>query len=182
MTMADNFLGQITVYPYSFPPYGWADCAGQLLPISQYTALFSLLGTTYGGDGRSTFGLPDLRGRIPVGQGQAVGGTIYDMGEVGGVEAVTLDISTIPSHSHGLSATETDGTVNTPAGQVLARAVSGSRTKQVDGNIYNSAAPTASLAAGSIGTAGTSFPHNNIQPSLGLRYCIALQGVYPARS
>ncbi|HET6309266.1 MAG TPA: tail fiber protein [Rhodopila sp.] len=180
--MAEPFLGQITVYPYSFPPKGWADCAGQLLMISQYTALYSLLGTTYGGNGTSNFALPDLRGRIPLGQGPAVGGSTYDMGEMGGVESVTLDLTTMASHSHGLSATESTGNSNAPSGQVLARPVGEQRENPPQGQIYNPATPTTPLAPGSIGTAGSSLPHNNIQPSLGLRYCIALQGVFPARS
>src|ERR1700754_507732 len=102
--MAEPFLGQITVYPYSFPPRGWADCAGQLLSIQQNTALFSLLGTTYGGDGRVTFGLPDLQGRIPVGQGQLTGGGDYVMGEMAGDENVTLTSDTMARHNHGLIA------------------------------------------------------------------------------
>src|SRR3979490_1133720 len=98
--MSEPFLGQITVYPYTFPPRGWLDCSGQLLPIQQYTALFSLLGTNFGGDGRVTFGLPDLQGRVPVGQGQLLGGGTYSMGETSGAENVTLDIQSMPAHSH----------------------------------------------------------------------------------
>src|ERR1700744_2487072 len=107
--MSTPFLGQITVFPYTFAPNGWADCAGQILPISQYAALFSLLGTQYGGNGTSTFGLPDLQGRIPLGQGQFQGGSLYDMGETGGVENVTLLQTSMPGHTHSLSATTVDG-------------------------------------------------------------------------
>ena len=121
--MAQPFLGQITVFPYNFAPYGWLDCAGQLLPISQYSALFSLLGTTYGGNGTSNFGLPDLQGRIPVGQGQLTGGSDYAMGEAAGAENVTLLITNMPAHSHGLGAIEVDGTTNNPSGKVLAKAL-----------------------------------------------------------
>src|ERR1700761_3574060 len=107
--MSEPFLGQITVFPYTFPPNGWADCSGQLLPIAQNTALFSLLGVQYGGDGRTTFGLPDLRGRIPLGQGQLTGGGNYAMGETDGLEAVTLGIPTMPQHTHALNAATASG-------------------------------------------------------------------------
>jgi microcystin-dependent protein len=175
--MAQPFVGQITVYPYNFAPYGWLDCAGQLLPISQYSALFSLLGTTYGGNGTSTFALPDLQGRIPVGQGQLNGGGDYAMGEAAGAENVTLLVTNMPAHSHGLSVTEVNGSTNNPSGQVLAKALHGG----IQGKIYNPAAPDTPLAPTSVGTAGSSLPHNNIQPSLVLRYCIAMQGVFPTR-
>jgi microcystin-dependent protein len=182
--MSEPFLGQITVFPYTFPPNGWADCSGQLLPIAQNTALFSLLGVQYGGDGRTTFGLPDLRGRIPLGQGQLTGGGNYAMGETDGVEAVTLGIPTMPQHTHALNAATASGTTNNPAGMVLATPqVGGGRGPATDkGNIYNPAPPTTPLAASSVVPVGGSQPHNNIQPSLVLRYCIALQGVFPSRS
>jgi microcystin-dependent protein len=182
--MSDPFIGQITLYPYTFPPNGWADCNGQLLPISQYAALFSLLGTQYGGNGTSNFALPDLQGRVPVGQGQLSGGGDYAMGEMGGQEAVTLGVSTMPQHTHGLSASTVNGTTNNPAGMILATPqVGGGRGQQADkGNIYNPAPPSTPLAPASVGPAGGSQPHNNVQPSLVLRYCIALQGVFPTRS
>lgn len=181
--MSDPFLGQITVYPYSFPPAGWADCSGQLLPISQYAALFSLLGTQYGGNGTSNFALPDLQGRIPVGQGQLAGGSNYVMGETAGSENVTLGPPSMPSHSHGLSATTVKGTTNNPSGMILAEPlVGGGHGGAADkGNIYNPAAPTTAMNGASIGLAGSSLPHNNVQPSLVLRYCIALRGVFPSR-
>ena len=181
--MADPFVGQITVYPYSYPPNGWLDCAGQLLSIQQFSALFSLLGTTYGGNGTTNFGLPDLQGRVPVGQGQLTGGSDYVMGEVAGAENVTLLANSMPAHSHGLSAIATDGSINNPSGKVLAKAAAGGGRGGggAQGQIYNAAAPTTPLVASSIGNAGSSLPHNNIQPSLVLRYCIATQGVFPAR-
>jgi microcystin-dependent protein len=181
--MSDPFVGQITVYPYSFPPRGWMDCAGQLLPISQNTALFSLLGTTYGGDGRVTFALPDLQGRVPVNQGQLIGGSNYQMGEASGEENVTLITSSMPSHSHPVNASTVNGTTNNPSGLVLATPqVGGGRGPAADkGNIYNPGTTTAPLAMTSVGAAGGSQPHNNIQPSLVLRYCIAMVGVFPAR-
>lgn len=180
--MADPFLGQITVYPYTFPPRGWADCAGQLLSIQQFSALFSLLGTTYGGNGTTNFGLPDLQGRVPVGQGQLAGGSDYVMGEEGGSENVTLLTTSMPVHTHGLSATAAVGSTNSPSGTVLAKpAVGGRGGGGAQGRIYNPAAPDTPLVPSTIGTAGSSVPHNNIQPSLVVRYCIATQGVFPAR-
>ena len=181
--MASPFLGQITVYAFSFPPYGWADCAGQLLPISQYAALFSLLGTQYGGNGTSNFGLPDLQGRIPVGQGQLAGGENYIMGETGGLENVSILTTNMPLHNHTLGATTTDGSTNNPNGMILAQPlVAGRRGSSDNGNIYNPGTVDTPLAPSAVGTAGGSVPHNNIQPSLVVRYCIALQGIFPARS
>jgi microcystin-dependent protein len=179
--MATPFIGQITVYPYSFPPNGWLDCAGQLLPIQQYSALFSLLGTQYGGNGTTNFALPDLQGRIPLGQGQLTGGGNYVMGEDNGQENVTLLATSMPAHSHGLSAIASDGSINNPSGKVLAKP-QGTGRSGAQGRIYNPAAPDTPLAAASIGPAGGSQPHNNIQPSLALRYCIAAQGIFPPRS
>ena len=182
--MSDPYLGQITVYPYTFPPSGWADCNGQLLSISQFTALFSLLGTTYGGDGRMTFGLPDLQGRIPVGQGQLAGGSDYVMGGIAGQETVALEMPDLPLHNHGLSASTTNGTTNNPSDMIMATPqVGGGRAPAADkGNIYNPGTPDTALALSSVGVVGGSQPHNNIQPSLVLRYCIALRGVFPQRS
>jgi microcystin-dependent protein len=183
--MSDAFLGQIEIFPYSFAPLNWIECLGQLLPISRYTALFSLLGTQFGGDGRSTFGLPDLQGRVAVGQGVAPGGNTYSMGQQGGAEQVTVTVSSMPSHSHSLYATKTVGTTNAPAGTLLAKVTHGSGRDPSQGNIY--APPTAGvplipLSPGSLALAGGNQPHNNIQPSLGLRYCICLVGVFPQRS
>jgi len=179
--MSNPFLGQITVFPYSFPPLGWADCAGQLLSISQNTALFSLLGTQFGGDGRSTFGLPDMRGRVPVGQGSLAGGSTYLIGEQDGVETVTLTTATMASHSHALNATTVDGTTNAPSGAVLAAPAKGTLQGKDRGNIYNPGGPNATLTPASVSQAGGNQPHNNIQPMLVLRYCIALRGVFPSR-
>ena len=180
--MSDHFIGQITVFPYSFPPQGWADCAGQLLSISQNTALFSLLGTQFGGDGRSTFGLPNLQGVVPVGQGSQPGGSTYTIGDAGGAEAVALTSNTIPSHNHSMPASTVHGTVDPPAGQVLSTVQKGLPTSPTRGEIYNTAAPDTTLTPGSIGLSGGNQGHNNVQPFLVLRYCIALQGVYPPRS
>jgi microcystin-dependent protein len=181
--MSEPFLGQITVYPYNFPPRGWADCSGQLLPISQFAALFSLLGTQYGGNGTSNFALPDLQGRIPVGQGQLLGGSDYVMGEVSGDENVTLLASTMPAHTHALTATTANGSNNNPAGLILAKPQTGGGHGGggSQGDIYNPGNVDTPLAPTSLGPAGGSQPHNNIQPTLVLRYCIALEGVFPAR-
>jgi microcystin-dependent protein len=179
--MSEPFLGQITVFPYNFPPRGWADCAGQLLPISQYAALFSLLGTQYGGNGTTNFALPDLQGRVPVGQGQLTGGSDYVMGETGGAETVSVTTASLPLHSHSLNATSVHGLNNEPASQLLATPFSGTPHLNNKGLIYNSAAADTALAPTSIGPSGGSLPHNNIQPSLVLRYCIAMQGIFPPR-
>ena len=179
--MSEPFLGQITVFPYSFPPNGWADCAGQLLPIQQYTALFSLIGTQYGGNGTTNFALPNLQGTVPVGQGTQPAASTYVMGETGGAETVTITTNTMPNHGHGLNATTVPGTVNSPNGQVLATAQKGSPISGAKGEIYNTAAPDTALTPGSIAFAGGTQPHNTIQPFLVLRYCIALQGVFPPR-
>lgn len=179
--MSEPFLGQITVFPYSFPPNGWADCAGQLLPIRQYTSLFSLLGVNFGGNGTSTFALPDLQGRVALGQGDAPGGSSYVIGETGGEESVAIGTPEMAMHTHGLAVTTTHGTVNTPGGQVLANAQSGGLQGANHGYIYNAAAPTIQMTTASITQSGGSQAHNNLQPFLALRYCIALQGVFPAR-
>jgi microcystin-dependent protein len=180
--MSEPFLGQITLFPYTFPPINWADCQGQLLPISQNTALFSLLGVNFGGNGTSNFALPDLQGRVAVGQGTLAGGGDYIVGEAAGVETVTLLTSTMPLHNHSLDATTALGSTNAPAGTVLATVAKGPLQSRDKGNIYDPAAPNTTLVAQSLQPAGSGTPHNNVQPSLVLRYCIALNGIFPARS
>jgi microcystin-dependent protein len=180
--MSNNFLGQIQLFPYTFAPYGWADCAGQLLPISQYSALFSLLGTYYGGDGVRTFGLPDLQGRVALNFGQSSTGTLYDIGEMGGSENVTILSNEMAAHSHNVNATTTHATTDTPTGNFLAAAQAGGGSNIDRGKMYNAAKPDTALKMGVIAPAGGNLPHNNIQPYLVLRYCIALSGVFPSRS
>lgn len=184
--MSDNYLGQITLYGCNFAPQGWAMCQGQILPISQYSALFALLGTQFGGNGTSNFALPDLRSRVPNGQGTLVGGSTYVMGELGGMENVTLTTSTIPPHNHGFIAyTGNTGQVTSPAGALpAAGAATGGRGQEVYDYLYNSnSAATVALAAGQVVPAsGGGQGHNNIQPVLALNWCIALTGVFPARS
>lgn len=181
--MADPFLGQITLLACNFPPYNWMMCQGQLLPIRQYSALFSLLGTAYGGDGQNTFGLPDLRGRVPIGQGQGPGLENYTMGETGGIEGVTLTTATIPPHNHGLQAYTGTGTTVTPTGALTAEGVAkGGHSGSTKMYLYNSAAPNVALAMRQVNPAtGGNLSHNNLQPLLALNWCISLGGIFPSR-
>lgn len=171
--MADPFVAEIRIFPFNFAPKGWAFCDGQILPLSQNTALFALLGTTYGGDGKSTFALPNLQGSVPIHPGQGPGLSLYDLGQQGGSETVTLLESEMPAHSHGLRAVEDDGTFFTPVGQFLAAG----NSMYVAGNAAN-----ATMAPQALTPAGGSLPHNNMMPYLTLNFCIALQGVFPPRS
>ena len=181
--MQSPFVGQITFYPYSFAPTTWAFCMGQVLPISQFVALFSLIGTFYGGNGTSTFQLPDLQGVVPLGQGQLLGGSDYVLGEIAGEETVTINSSTMPGHSHSLNATSAQGLVNNPSNAILADPFVGGRTgKTATGNIYNQGPKNTTLVLTSLALSGGNFPHNNLQPTLVLAPCIALQGVFPQRS
>ena len=172
------FIGQITLFPFNFAPTGWALCEGQLMPISQNTALFSLLGTFYGGDGKTTFALPDLRGRVAVGQGPGL--SPYDIGEVLGVEAVTLLGSQIPPHSHPFPAVAAQATTNAPNGALPAEG-HGSGRGAFPVNTYAALQTAVPLASGQVVPAGGGHAHNNLQPYLTLNWCIALQGVFPAR-
>jgi microcystin-dependent protein len=172
--MSDPFLGTIRLVGFNFAPIGWALCQGQALPISQNTALFSLIGTTFGGDGVQTFNLPDLRSRVAVGQGQGPGLSSYVQGQTGGQEGVALTIQQAPMHSHALMAA---GTATTPnPGPSLALG-----TPDVAVRLYGSGSPTP-LASSSIGNFGGSVSHENRQPFLALNYIIALQGIFPTRS
>lgn len=170
--MSDNFLGEIRPVGFNFAPNGWALCNGQILPINQNTALFSLLGTQYGGNGTTTFALPNLQGRVAVGAGQGPGLTDYVPGEQGGVENLTLTTAQIPVHNHGVSVGTADATSVSPQGAIPAKAA---RT------VYSSAGGT-TMAPDSIGSAGGSQPHNNLQPFLVTNYIIALTGIFPSRN
>jgi microcystin-dependent protein len=174
--MADPFVAEIRIFPFNFAPKGWAWCNGQLLPISQNTALFSLLGTTYGGDGKSTFALPDLQGRAPMHPGQGPGLSLHDLGETGGSDTVTLLESEIPAHSHALMGQATAATKSTPIGNTLAR------TSGATPYLPPAGAALAAMAPESLTPAGGDQPHNNLQPYLTLNYNIALQGVFPPRT
>src|SRR5689334_22711736 len=170
----DPFVAEIRIFPFNFAPKGWAWCDGQLLPLSQNTALFSLLGTTYGGDGKSNFALPDLQGAAPMHPGQGPGLSLYDLGESGGAETVSLLESEIPSHSHPLKAALNPGTSRLPTPTVsLARSGGGSAYRPATG------ATIVPLSDQTIAPAGGDQPHNNMQPYLTLNFCIALQGVFP---
>lgn len=172
--MADPFVAEIRIYPFNFAPRGWAFCDGQLLPISQNTALFSLIGTTYGGDGRSTFGLPNLQGRAVMHPGQGPGLSLRDLGETGGAETVTLLQSEMPTHTHALMASNEIGEDRKAVGEAMARSTGGALYGPVPG------APVA-LAPSAVAPAGGGLPHNNLMPYLTLNFCIALQGVFPPR-
>lgn len=174
--MADPFVAEIRIFPFNFAPKGWAWCDGQLLPLSQNTALFSLLGTTYGGNGKSNFALPDLQGRVPMHPGQGPGLSLHDLGETGGSETVTLLESEIPSHSHTVNASGADANVRTPPGQFPATGLGGiGLYAPASGN------PVVQLSPSTVPPAGGDQPHNNMQPFLTFYFCIALQGVFPPR-
>ncbi len=175
----DPFVAEIRIFPFNFAPRGWAFCAGQLLPISQNTALFSLLGTTYGGDGKSTFALPDMQGNAPMHPGQGPGLSLHDLGEVSGSEFVTLLESEIPVHAHAVGrARNENGDSITPVGSVWAQSAAG----RGNAALYKAGPPTSPVNSLSLSIAGASLPHNNMQPYLTLNFCIALQGVFPPRS
>jgi len=170
------FVAQVQIFAFNFSPTGWAFCDGQLLPLSQNTALFSLLGTTYGGDGKSTFALPDIQGNSVMQPGQGPGLSLRDLGEIGGEETVTLLVSEIPAHSHSLNASPQPSGTGVPAAQTcLARGFGGSPFKQ------SPFTPNVTMAPQMIAPAGGGLPHQNMIPYLTLNYCIALQGVFPAR-
>ncbi len=165
--MGNPFVGEIRMFAGNFAPAGWAFCAGQLLPISENETLFQLIGTTYGGDGQSTFALPDLRGRVPIHKGNG-----FILAETGGAEEITLSVNQLPAHSHPLVATTSAGTAASPQGNVLA--ASGSS------NVYRPAPGAAALAPEAVGSAGGSQPHSNLQPYLGMNFIISLFGIFPS--
>jgi len=176
--MADPFVAEIRIFPFNFAPKGWAWCNGQLMPISQNTALFSLLGTTYGGDGKSTFALPDLQGSAPIHAGQGQGLSLYDLGQSGGTETVTLLTTEMPSHPHQMSVSSQLGLEN----QVSVNNV-GQLFAMGDGvNMYGPANSNVTpMAPQALALAGGDAPHNNMMPYLTFYFNIALQGVLPAR-
>jgi microcystin-dependent protein len=175
----DPFVAEIRIVPFNFPPKGWAFCDGQLMPLSQNTALFSLVGTYYGGDGKSTFALPDLQGRSAMHPGQGPGLSERFLGEEGGEESVTLLVSEIPVHTHQMMATSSPSTTTLPAADT-------SFGRSGGGSFYKANSPTpfgatTAMAFQALPPAGGGLPHNNLQPYLTLNYVIALQGVFPAR-
>jgi microcystin-dependent protein len=171
--MADPFVAEIRIFSFTFPPKGWAWCDGQLLPLSQNTALFSLLGTTYGGNGKSNFALPDLQGRAPMHPEQGPGLSLHDLGEMGGEETVTLLESEMPAHSHSINASDQPADSNNPNGNAFAAA---------DNPIYSASFNTnVTLNPRTLTPGGGSMPHNNMMPYLTFYFNIALQGVFPPR-
>jgi microcystin-dependent protein len=166
--MSAPFIGEIRLIGFTFAPRGWAFCNGQLLAIAQNQALFALLGTTYGGNGQTTFALPNLQGRVPVGTGTGAGIATVVLGQAWGTETVTLTSAEMPSHSHGIQASSGRATTNRPTGAF-----------QAAGNSYSL---TAGVAAGPSASAGSSQPHPNVQPSLGMNFAIALEGIFPSRN
>lgn len=173
--MAQPYVGEIRLFGGSFAPAGWKTCDGQLLPISQYETLFNLIGTTYGGDGQSTFALPDLHGKTPIHNGTSTSGTTYTLGEPGGSPSVTLTSQQIPSHSHPVAAMTTGQTLS-PANAYPALPAS----TQAGTAIYDANNPTVNLNANTIGNAGGNQPHNNMQPYLAITYIISMFGIYPS--
>jgi len=174
--MSSPFVAEIRIFPTNFAPTGWARCDGQLLPISQNTALFSLLGTTYGGDGKSTFALPDLNGRAPIHPGQGPSGTLYDLGQVGGSATVSLTESEIAPHVHQLQATNVLADSLAPS-----TSVGFAKNTQVNQAFSKTVAGAQMMRPEVLQNSGAGLPHNNRQPYLGLLFCIALQGVFPPR-
>ncbi|HEX5182778.1 MAG TPA: tail fiber protein [Allosphingosinicella sp.] len=182
--MSNPFVAEIRIFPFNFAPKGWAFCAGQLLPISQNTALFSLLGTTYGGDGKATFGLPNMQGNVPVQAGQGQGLSLYDLGEETGTEVVTLLVSEIPVHQHGFFVNSSNGTVATAQGSQISKGFKGNFQASTSALMFSTAGspqPNMQLAPQQLPPAGNGLPHNNLMPYLTLNFCIALQGVFPPR-
>lgn len=179
--MSDPFVAEIRMFPFNFAPTGWATCDGQILPISQNTALFSLLGTFYGGDGKSTFALPNLQGRAPLHVGGTFGGgpglSSHSLGEMAGEEFVTLIQSEMPAHSHSPNCVSAGGDVTTPVSNVWALA--SFQRGSID--LYHAAPSNGQMSIQAITPSGGDLPHNNMPPYLVLNFCIALQGIYPPR-
>jgi microcystin-dependent protein len=169
------FLGEIQIFAGNFAPKGWELCQGQILPISQYTALFSLLGTTYGGNGTSNFALPNLQGIVPIHAGQSAGSGLTQraLGETAGVENVTLIQSQMPQHTHSLNGTATTGDSNIPQNNIFGKNAGGVNNYKGSSN--------ATMNAGAVSPVGSSNAHNNLQPYLVLNFCIAMQGIFPSR-
>jgi microcystin-dependent protein len=177
--MSDQFVGEIRIVGFNFAPFGWATCDGQLMPISQNTALFSLLGTNFGGNGTSTFGLPNFEGSAPLGMGNGAGLTPRVIGEVGGETTVTLLQTQMPSHNHNVTGNTAAGNQNSPAGANWARAHIGKTG--LDTYTAN-AGSNVTMNPGALTPAGSGFPHNNMSPYLVLTFVIALNGIFPSRS
>lgn len=172
--MTEPMIGEIRAFPYTFEPSGWAFCNGQVLAIARNTALFSLLGTMYGGDGKTTFGLPNLQGSVPLHRGQGPGLSNYSQGQTGGSATVTLQTAEMPAHQHTVTASNSDAGASAPGGELFANTAGGVQ-------LYAPPGTPARLADPALAPSGGSQPHNNMAPYLALNFCIALQGIYPTR-
>ena len=171
--MSEPFIGEVRLVGFNFNPVGWHLCDGSLLPISEFNTLYALIGTTYGGDGQNTFGLPDLRGRVPIHQGTGLGLSTYTIGQQGGATSVTLNVSQLPAHTHPVAANSGAGTANSAVNNYFAQTP----------NVNALAATGSSVSMVSVvGPSGGSQPHENQQPFLTVNYIIALYGIYPSRS
>ena len=175
--MTDQFVAEIRIFPFNFAPTGWATCDGQLLPLSQNTALFSLLGTTYGGDGKSTFALPNLEGSVPLHAGQGPGLSQRDQGEAAGTDFITLLTSETPVHAHAVRVSPDPGEIATPGSSTALARAQGGQSYQT-----NATANLVPMAPQTLSPSGGDLPHNNLMPYLTLNFCIALQGIFPPRS
>ncbi|WP_207507388.1 phage tail protein [Telluribacter humicola] len=173
--MSDQFLAEIRIFPFNFAPTGWAFCHGQLIPLSQNTALYALLGTIYGGDGKSTFALPNMIDSVPVQPGQGQGLTYRSQGETSGASTLTLLQSEIPVHTHNVRVMNEEANDNLPAPSTAI-------TSSARGNVYSTAPPNTAFHPASLSATGSSLPHNNMMPYLTVNFCIALQGVFPPRA
>ncbi len=171
--MAQPYVGEIRMFAGNFAPAGWMFCSGQQLPISENETLFQLIGTTYGGDGQSTFNLPNLQSRIPIHQGTGPGGTVYQMAEMAGTEQETLSVQQIPAHTHPFTGSTSNGTAMNPGGNVIAGSLSSVQP-------YIDDAATVALAPGAVTPVGGSQPHENTQPFLCINYIISLFGLFPS--
>lgn len=175
--MTEPFIGEIRIFGFNFVPAdGWLQCNGQIVAIQTYQTLYSVIGAVFGGDGRNTFAVPDLRGRVPLGFGQAGTGTTYPFSQAAGVETVPLTVNNLPSHTHGLAATLTEADTDIPTGAALANARSNTYVKPDSNPALNTA-----FMIGSVGLTGNSIPVENRQPYLAMNFCIAFDGVYPQR-
>ncbi len=168
----DPFIGEIRLFGFNYAPIGWFPCDGRALPIAQYSALYALLGTQFGGDGITNFKLPDYRGRVPLSMGQSTGTSNYVMGQFGGGETVALTANNLPAHTHTLMANSTEANTDNPSAAALANARS---------NTYYAAAPNTPMIAGSIGATGSSAAFSVMEPYLCVNFCIAYEGVFPSR-
>ena len=171
--MSEPFLAEVRIVGFNFAPRGWAFCDGQILPINQNQSLYSLLGTTYGGDGRTSFALPDLRGRTPIHVGRSNGGGDHLLGQKSGEETHTLAANEMPQHDHVLQATNNTPSSDQPTGHVFSKAA---------GSVYGNFGSTQNLASASVANVGGSQAHENMQPYLAINFCIALQGLFPSRN